>query len=76
MSDDRPVDPADEHPVHPDDERPLDDADGDPTLGDDMTVLTSGSDGDGDLVPDEDRPVPFLADEDDDEDDDPGVVPV
>ena len=73
MSDDRPVDPADEHPRHPDDDRPLEDDD--PTVGDDMTVLTTGSDGDGDLVPDEDRPVPFLAD-DDDEDDDPGVVPV
>ena len=31
-----------------------------------MSVLTSGSEGDGDLVPDEERPVPLLADEDDD----------
>jgi hypothetical protein len=30
-----------------------------------MTVVTSGSEGGGDLVPDEERRVPPLADEDD-----------
>ena len=79
MSDDRPLDPEDERPVDPDDERrvdpAIDDPATDPTLGDDMRVVTSGTEGGGDLVPDEERPVPMLADEEDDEDES-GAAPI